>query len=189
MAKDPNRRCIVTGDIASKASLLRFVVGPDERICFDIKQRLPGRGLWVRPERSHLETAVAKRLFSRAARQAVKADESLLDQIESAMQQALLQSLGLARKSGGLVIGAAKVESQFAKERVACLILARDAGQNSCQSLGKHINAGIPLIDCLSSAQLSEALGRDQMVVAAETNDRRAKQHLALATRLKAMQA
>jgi len=73
----PLRRCLVTGESRAKAELLRFVVAPDGRLVADVAGRLPGRGLWLTPRRDILALAVTKRLFARAARQAVLVEDGL----------------------------------------------------------------------------------------------------------------
>ncbi|NBT33389.1 MAG: DUF448 domain-containing protein, partial [Rhodobacteraceae bacterium] len=40
---DPERRCIVTGEVQPKQGLIRFVVGPDGTVVPDIMEKLPGR--------------------------------------------------------------------------------------------------------------------------------------------------
>ncbi|MGA1268999.1 MAG: DUF448 domain-containing protein, partial [Gemmobacter sp.] len=57
MRDEPERRCIVTGESAPKAGLLRFVVGPDERVVPDLAGRLPGRGIYVSASRDALAQA------------------------------------------------------------------------------------------------------------------------------------
>jgi len=49
---EPQRTCVVTRHSADKAELVRFVVGPDVTIVPDISGKLPGRGIYVSPDRS-----------------------------------------------------------------------------------------------------------------------------------------
>ena len=55
--KDPLRKCAVTGEIADRGTLLRFVLDPAGQVTFDMGKRLPGRGIWLIPRRDVLETA------------------------------------------------------------------------------------------------------------------------------------
>ena len=79
---DPSRRCIVTGEVRPKTELVRFVVDPAGAIVPDVAARLPGRGLWLTARRDIVATAMAKRLFARAARAPVVVDEGLADRVE-----------------------------------------------------------------------------------------------------------
>jgi predicted RNA-binding protein YlxR (DUF448 family) len=74
--EDVERKCIVSGEVAPKAGLIRFVVGPDDRIYPDILGKLPGRGMYVTATRAMLEAAT-KGQFSRSAKQAVSIPESV----------------------------------------------------------------------------------------------------------------
>src|SRR5262245_33338961 len=71
VSSGPLRRCIVTRDVLPKDALVRFVIGPSGEVVPDVQGRLPGRGLWVRSERTALSAAVAKNHFARAARRTV----------------------------------------------------------------------------------------------------------------------
>src|SRR5437016_3720303 len=106
----PERRCIVTGATGERGALLRFVVGPDGEIVPDVAARLPGRGLWLTPQRDIVERAVAKRLFARAARRPVSAPPELADRIESLLARRCCEALGLARRAGLAVAGFERVE-------------------------------------------------------------------------------
>src|SRR5262249_56124512 len=79
----PQRRCIATGEIRDRSSLLRFVVGPNGELVADMAARLPGRGLWLTPRRDILERAIARRLFSRSARQAITTPAGFADRLQT----------------------------------------------------------------------------------------------------------
>src|SRR4051812_17343271 len=104
------RRCIVTGEVLPEARLLRFVVGPEGEIVPDVAAKLPGRGLWVRAERSAIAQAAAKRLFAKAAKAPVKLDAGLPDRAEACLVERMLAYLGLARRAGELLLGFDQVE-------------------------------------------------------------------------------
>ena len=55
---EPERRCIVTGDVQPKAGLIRFVVGPEGQVVPDLSGKLPGRGIWVTADRDLIAKAV-----------------------------------------------------------------------------------------------------------------------------------
>ena len=58
-APEPQRRCLVTRASRPKGGLLRFVVSPEGVLVPDLGEKLPGRGLYVMPDRALLETAIA----------------------------------------------------------------------------------------------------------------------------------
>ena len=43
----PQRKSVITGEIADKAALIRFVASPDGELVADTGNKLGGRGVWV----------------------------------------------------------------------------------------------------------------------------------------------
>src|SRR5690349_10848797 len=70
--RSPLRRCIVTGTVADRDGMIRFVVSPEGGVVPDLEGSLPGRGLWVTAERDVLDKAVTKNIFAKAARRSVR---------------------------------------------------------------------------------------------------------------------
>ena len=184
----PFRRCIVTGEVRAKAELVRFVVGPQATVVPDISGRLPGRGLWTTARRDIVQQAVAKRLFARAARMQVAADEGLADQVERLLAARCGDWLGLARRAGQAVAGFVKVRTLVAAGEAAVLVEAADGGADSRGKL-QALAPGLPVVDGLSAAELSAALGREHVVHAAVTRGRLAACLMTDAARLDGFRA
>ncbi|HEU5483106.1 MAG TPA: RNA-binding protein, partial [Sphingomicrobium sp.] len=139
------RRCIVTRDVLPKDLLIRFVIGPSGEIVPDVQGRLPGRGLWVKAERAALASAVARNLFAKAARAAVKIPSDLVDRTASLLRQRCLDQLGLARRAGQVVCGFEKVSDALRTARVAVLVAANDAAPDGRSKL-KAMAGGLPTL-------------------------------------------
>ena len=165
------RRCIVSGEVLPEGRLVRFVAAPDGQIVPDIEAKLPGRGMWVRAERKAVEQAAAKGLFARAAGGAVKADAALAGRTEARLVERLLDHLGLGRRAGDLILGFDQVERALrAPGAPAVIVQASDAAADGGRKLQAAARAsGIApfVIGALSSAELSLALGRSNVVHAA----------------------
>jgi predicted RNA-binding protein YlxR (DUF448 family) len=179
----PHRRCIATGTIRPKAELLRFVVGPERNLVPDLAGRLPGRGLWLTARRDIVETAVAKRLFARAARTPVLVEPGLADRVERLLAQRCCEFLGLARRAGQAVAGFGKVETALRAGQVAVLLAAADGAADGRGKL-KALASGKPLVDCLVGAEIGAAFGREHAVHAALMPGRLAEAFAAEAARL-----
>jgi uncharacterized protein len=162
----PLRRCLVTGESRAKAELLRFAVAPDGKLVADVSGRLPGRGLWLTARRDILAAAVTKRLFARAARQAVIVEDGLADRVEALLAQRCRDHIGLARRAGQAVMGFVKVEAWLAAGKAAVLIAAADGAADGRGKL-KAVAPGLPLVECLTSVELGAAFGREHVVHAA----------------------
>jgi uncharacterized protein len=178
-----SRRCIVTGEVLPQARLIRFVVAPDGSVVPDVAGKLPGRGLWLTARHDIVARAVAQRLFARAARASVTADEGLADRIEPLLAARACGLLGLARKAGLAVAGYVKVRALVAEGGAAVLVEAADGGADSRGKL-VALAPGLPVVARLSSAELSAALGREHVVHAALRPGRLAASVVAEAARL-----
>lgn len=183
------RRCIVTREILPKQALIRFVVSPDGQLVFDVTEKLPGRGLWVRADADTLNQAVTKNSFARAARQKLDLPDHLTAQVVQQLTQRCIDLLGLARKSGAVAFGRTKVDAQIRQGQTALLISATEAandGKQALQRLARAINPAVQCIDWLHSAELSLAFGAENVIHASVTQGRLADQIRHAAMRLSA---
>jgi predicted RNA-binding protein YlxR (DUF448 family) len=143
---ESERRCIVTGDSAPKAGLIRFAIGPDGTLVPDLAERLPGRGLWMTARRDIVSRA-APRQISRAARTAVAADfdpTELADLVERLLQRRSIELIGLARRAGQAVAGFEKVKARCREGQAAVLLAV--------------------LVDVLTAEELGQAFARPHAV-------------------------
>jgi predicted RNA-binding protein YlxR (DUF448 family) len=171
LASPTLRRCIVTRQALEKPAMIRFVIDPEGRVTPDLKERLPGRGLWVTASREVLEQAVAKHAFSKAAKQSVKVNPDLADRVAELAKREVAELLGLARKSGQLVTGFEKVEAALRANRttgqVRVLVAASDGAEDGRGKLARLAGSGVEICAPLTAAELAQALGREHAVHAA----------------------
>ena len=177
------RRCIATGASGDPESLVRFVLGPDGAVVPDIEERLPGRGLWVTADRAALDHAVAKQLFAKAARRAVKVPPDLVARTEALLTRRCLDLLGLARRGGALITGFDAVAEMLGSGRAAVRLTAAGAGPDGREKLDRRAGP-LPVVDCLTRGELSLALGKENVVHAALAPGRLAGRFLREARRL-----
>ncbi|MFC3166521.1 MULTISPECIES: RNA-binding protein [Paracoccus] len=159
---EPERRCIVTGEVQPKRGLIRFVAGPDGTVVPDLAEKLPGRGIWVAADRSALDKAAAKGLFSRAAKAPVKAPEGLADLVEAALARRVVELVSLARKSGIAVAGFEKVKGWLAEGRAKVLLQASDGSERGKGKLWTP--PGGRWFGCLTASELGLSFGRDHVI-------------------------
>jgi predicted RNA-binding protein YlxR (DUF448 family) len=160
----PLRRCIVTGESLDPGRMIRFVVGPEDRLVPDVASKLPGRGIWISARRELIQRAVEKKAFSRAARQSVTVDPELPARVERLLERQCLDLLGLARRAGTVAAGFDKVEAMLRKGPVGALIAASDGAEDGQGKL-RRLAPEAPLVTVLPAALLAEALGREGVVV------------------------
>jgi len=159
----PERRCLASGRVAAKASLIRLVVGPDGKAVPDLDAKLPGRGHYLAPERAVVERAEAKGLIRRATGAEVEA--GLADRLEALLVRRLIERIGLARKAGHAVAGFEKVREHLragGTER-AVLLEASDGAADGRAKL-VPLAPGAAVVDCLDASELAQAFGREHTV-------------------------
>jgi len=171
----PMRTCIVTGEETTPERMIRFVVGPEGEVVPDLARKLPGRGLWVRAERSAVEQAVARKAFARAARAAVSAPADLGERVERLLLGRALEDLSRARRAGRAVAGFVKVEQLIGQGRAGLLIVAAEADGDG---IAKLLATGLPLERLGDAASLGGVFGREQAVYVAVAHDDRSGQFI-----------
>ena len=163
-----DRSCIVTREILPESRLIRFVVGPENEVVPDLAAKLPGRGIWVSANRAALERALAKNLFSKAARSNVRGPADLTAHVEALLVSRIQEHLGLARRSGVLILGFDGVSRALeSRRKPAVLIEARDGaedGRRKVLAAARAQGLTCPVIEVLSAAELSMALGRETVI-------------------------
>ena len=186
---DAVRRCAVTRVLRPKDQLIRFVLGPGGVVVPDLKEKLPGRGVWLTAAHDTVAEAVKRNAFSRAFKQQAEAPQALATRIETLLAEAAISTLSLANKAGEIVFGNVKVEEAIAKGRVVSLIHAREAAEDGCRKLGAKARGkkgGIALaaIRAFTVDELDLASGRTNVIHAALIQGGAALKVLAAASRL-----
>lgn len=185
---DTVRRCALTRARLPKQDLIRFVLAPSGEIVPDLKQRLPGRGVWIAADRGHVAEAAKRNVFARALKAPAKVPADFPDLVDRLLVDAALGALALANKAGEAVFGMAKIEEALAKGKVAALIHASDAAEDGCRKLDGKFRAstkgGNPApIRIFSADELGLASGKTNVIHAALIQGGAAAKFLASASR------
>lgn len=183
---EPERRCILTGEVAPAERLVRLALGPDGEVLPDVLAKAPGRGAWIAVDRVALETALAKGKLKGALARAFKTSElaipaDLGERVAAALQRVTLERLGLEARGGYLLTGNERIETAARAGQVALLLHANDAASDGRRKLaqawrvgsereGSGVEGRILPVD---RSMLSVALGRENAVHMA-LNDARA---------------
>jgi hypothetical protein len=151
--------------VAPQSALIRFVEAPDGGVVPDVAGKLPGRGLYVLPDRDALARAASKGLFARALKRPAKAPDDLPDLIERLLVRRVIDHISLARKSGDAVTGYEKVKDWLQKEEARVLIQAEDGSSRGKSKLSTPY--GGDYIGWLTAEELGMAFGRQTVIHAA----------------------
>lgn len=163
---EPDRRCIVTGEVKPKGGLIRFVVGPDQSIVPDIEGKLPGRGIYVAADRAAIAQAVKKKLFARAARAPVTVPENLDGLVHDLLTRRVIELIALGRKAGQAVAGYEKVRDWLTADAAEVLIQAHDGSERGKTKL-RAPEGEDTYIGCLGAGEIGLAFGREHVIHAA----------------------
>ncbi|WP_073126765.1 RNA-binding protein [Palleronia salina] len=163
---DPERKCLVSGEVSPKRGLIRFVLGPDDTIYPDMAGKLPGRGMYVAADRAALDTAVKKRLFSKGAKRQVSLPDGLIDDVEQALVRRVLDRISMARKAGDAVAGFERVKEWLDRDRAAILLQASDGSERGKSKLYRPGGRG-SFFDILTAQELGLSFGRERVIHAA----------------------
>ena len=161
MVEPTERRCIATGKSGPKDPLIRFVIAPDGSVVADLAEKLPGRGLWLGASRDTVTLAVKRKLFARAARQQVSVPDGLADRLEAALVDRAIASIAMARRSGLVVAGQAKVEAALRRGQAVLRLEANDGTAEGRRKLDR-IAPEISVLEALSMAEMARAFDRER---------------------------
>lgn len=190
------RRCILSGERADPAHLVRLAISPDGDVMPDVRARAPGRGAWIGVSRAELEQAIGKGRFKGALARAFKGEAltvpaDLAERIEVALRDDLLARLGLEARASNLLTGSEKIEVAARRGQVAMLLHAADAAADGSRKLDQAWRVGEEAEGTDHAGQvlpvdrnaLSRAMGRENVVHIAVTNGKAAERLTAVLSR------
>jgi uncharacterized protein len=171
-ATERTRMCAVTRESHPISGLIRFVVGPDGAAVPDVKNKLPGRGLWITGTRQALGEAIKRKVFTRGFKREVRLSTDLIAETERLLERAVLDALAMAGKAGAVAAGFAKTEAALEHEEVIAVLHAAGASADGVRKLQANARRRRPgimpaEIGFLTTAQLDLALSRPNVVHAA----------------------
>ncbi len=196
-SNDPVRRCILSGATAPRDELIRLALGPDGQVAPDVRAAAPGRGAWIGVGLAELKEAVTNGKLKGALARAFKGGvnsipEDLPAQIDTALERAFLDRLGLEARSGQLFTGFDKINVAARQGQIHLLMHADDASEDGNRKLDQAWRIGSDaegsnlrgLVLPIDRIPLSMALGRENVVHLAVTDRAAAKRMGNIAKRL-----
>lgn len=144
---EPERKCILSGGHDARDDLIRLAISPDGAVLPDVRAKAPGRGAWIGVDRTTLEAAQAKGKLKGAMARAFKGaalsiPDDLGQRIETALERAFLDRLGLESRAGAVLIGSERIAEAARAGRVHLLLHASDAGEDGSRKLDQAFRVG-----------------------------------------------
>ncbi len=184
----PVRRCILTGERAEQRLLIRLALSPDGDVLPDIHGKAPGRGAWIGVPATELEAARAKGKLAGLLKRAFKVTnltvpDDIVARIETGLEKATLDRLGLEARASNLLSGAEKVDAAARSGMVEMLLHASDASDDGAGKRDQSWRVGMDeegsgrkgLRLPIDRDRLSAALGRSNSVHVAITHAKAAE--------------
>lgn len=150
----------------------RFVFEEALGILHDLRQKAPGRGIWVHPRRDCLDKAAAGG-FSRALKRRVGIDaaEEWLSALAKGIERRLQESLANGHRQNFLEIGQMKVQEAMKADAVKLLLVAKDASEGTVLKFSSNADRkGVETLRSFSGAELGRLAGREFVSVVGVTN-------------------
>lgn len=156
------RRCILAGDHADPAGLIRLAISPDGDVLPDVRAKAQGRGAWIGVSRAELDEAMARGKLRGALARAFKGatlnvPDDLPVRIDAALREDFLARLGLEARASNLISGFDKIDVAARRGRVRLLLHAADAGDDGRRKLDQAWRVG--------EGREGEAFGGDSLPV------------------------
>lgn len=168
--REPERRCVVSGVTGAREDMLRLAIAPDGAVLPDVRAAAPGRGAWLNVDRATLESALAKGKLKGALARAFKGaplsiPDDLPARIDAAFEREALALLGMAARSGVLLLGADRIDTAARGGEVHWLAHAADAADDGRRKRDQSWRVGL---DEEGSGRQGDVLplGRDALSVA-----------------------
>lgn len=168
----PVRTCVITRRAMAQERLLRLVLDPQGRLTPDFQCRLPGRAVYVYPQRQNLVELTKKRGALRRlvvegshASEMVKPDPEILTaQVEQGLRRLVLDRIGLARRAGKLWFGLRGMEEapRVLQSAPRFALLAADTARHTREKVGRAVVKYQiePVLELLDREQFGAACGR-----------------------------
>jgi len=169
--KGPKRTCVACRECRPQDQLVRYVVAPDGMLMVDYRHRLPGRGAYTCIAVDCLKAAVEKKQFQRSLRGQCKIvdRESLIKELHNALEQKIINLLGMGRKSGQVISGSNAVMVALRQaDKIGLVVVAEDISAAIADKI-KDL-AGRGRVECsqlLSKDLLGQILGKGERSVVA----------------------
>ena len=133
LASGSERRCILSGETAPRAQLIRLAISPSGEVLPDPAAKAPGRGAWIAPDKAALESAISDGHLKRALLRSFKGrpadhegrpvqlrvDDDLPGAIAAGLTRHLLDRLGLEWRGGNIVLGSSRIADCPERRRAA----------------------------------------------------------------------
>lgn len=161
--KNKTAKCVYNKTHNIQSDMLRFVLGPNRRIYFDIKQNLPGESIYITNSKNTLELVMKQKMFHDLFDNSVIFDNLDLD-VRRQYLESMINILSLAKKSGNILVGKRQIKEYInlsdKNPKKSVLLQASDAS-NAEKFVETDI---IKIFEVFPREMISKACGKENLV-------------------------
>lgn len=168
-SKTAQRTCVACRSVVDRSSLVRLVEGPDGAIAVDAKSSQGGRGAWVHPTKSCIETAAKRHAAERSLKVEPRAVDAkaIVAQARESFARRARGLLSSAFRSRQIAVGMDAVVQCVNDARASMVLLAEDAGDNTRSRAESLATDTISLRAFGSREALGALFNRGEVAIAA----------------------
>ncbi len=169
--REPERTCVGCRVSQPQASLVRFVLSPQQQLLVDYRQKLPGRGVYTCCDLDCIVRAVERKQLQRGLK--IEQLQVDVDQVVNMITKILLQRIenlfGMARKSGQAVSGSSAILNSLKRNDSLAFVLLSDDVSTGIASkvLTAAESQRVEVFQMFSKGRIGEILGKGERSVAA----------------------
>ena len=157
------RTCVGSRQTHPPEELERFVLLGGQLV-FDMRQRAPGRGVWLRPHPECVREALRRGGFQRGFRTKlqVPSEQELLETLRQGITRRLRETLQVAARARRLSAGQEQVSEAMRVNRARLLLIASDASEGSQSKFSQNAaRKEIPVCADFDGGELGQLAGRE----------------------------
>ena len=111
---------------------IKFSLSPDNKLVPDLHNKLPGKSIWVTPNKALIEFIQERDDVKAHFGVSHLLSNDLISLIKKILRKKILNSISLAKKSGYLAIGLDTIKTQLTEKNHCLIVVAK--GAKSLQS-------------------------------------------------------
>ena len=169
--REPERTCVGCRVSLPQASLVRYILSPQQQLLIDYRHKLPGRGVYTCCEIDCIVKAIERKQLQRGLRteQLQVGPDQLIASIVETLLQRIENLLGMARKSGQVVSGSQAVLNGLKRNEGFALVLLSDDVSTGISSkiFSAALTQHVDVFQMFSKGRIGEILGKGERSVAA----------------------
>ena len=123
-----------------KSELIRIVKTPLNSIEIDLNMKLPGRGVYICPEKDCVKKTLQKKVLSSAFKEEIDTPEvnEFFERLKKRLEDKIVSLIGISYKSGRVSSGRTQVKEEMIKNNICLIIFTEDASTDLSDKIKKY---------------------------------------------------